>query len=115
MSEQADLAEPQPPAAIHDRKEDLRQLFERAQRDGWTKGLAYRVTAMLREGEPDRRLVCVLCGWYWAGLNHCVNPACQGFCSWGERYHGEPSSWVRTIAGWRPRMPGESSPSHPRC
>lgn len=88
--------------------ETLPELLARAERDGWSAGLAYHVAHMFSRSEkPDEMLVCVLCGWYWAGLNRCLNPDCRGFSTWGHHKGADPDSWVRVPGGWRPRMPGE--------
>lgn len=53
-----------------------------------------------------KKLVCVICGTPWEGpRNVCVNDECKGFCSWGEKKDGEPSSWIKTDSGYIPRPP----------
>lgn len=89
--------------------ETLRDLLDRAQRDGMTKGLVYHIARVCHEGHPERIRVCVRCGWTWMPYsNRCVNPECNGFCTWGERQHAEPDSWVKLPGGgYRPRVVGE--------
>jgi len=50
-------------------------------------------------------LVCVLCGIPWDPpvVNACPNPKCKGFCTWGKKKGGDPSSWIKTKNGWIPR------------
>lgn len=50
-------------------------------------------------------LVCVLCGTKWhSPSNRCRNPDCGGFCSWGEKKDGPPSSWdVLKNGAWVPK------------
>lgn len=76
--------------------ETTRDLIERAQRDGWTEGLAYHY-ARLTARDPEDMLVCVRCGWAWVGpSNRCVNRECGGFCTWGEKHNAPPTSWLPT-------------------
>jgi hypothetical protein len=84
----------------------MSELMERLEQEGWTKGLAYRFA---RDCSGDDYSVCVRCGWPWPGPNNrCVNDECRGFCTWGETYGGEPTSWVKLPSGgYRPRMIGE--------
>ena len=53
-------------------------------------------------------LVCVLCGRPWLPevKNLCE---CGGFCSWGEKQGGDPSSWTVTEQGWIPNPPPASA------
>ena len=52
-----------------------------------------------------KKSVCVLCGEPWVGYsNVCVNKECGGFCSWGEKKDGPPSSWNVSKQGkWSPK------------
>lgn len=72
---------------------ELRDLLDRAERDGMTKGLAYRIA---RASRGDDYLVCVRCGWPWAGMNRCVNRDCLAFCAWGDGQGLPPTSWLPT-------------------
>ena len=89
--------------------ETYRELLNRAERDGMTKGLAYHIARVHHVGHPERIRVCVRCGWAWVPLsNRCVNSECNGFCTWGEKKDAEPDSWVKLPGGgYRPRMIGE--------
>jgi len=54
------------------------------------------------DDNPDN-LVCVLCGepWIPGFKNRCE---CGGFCTWGEKKDGPPSSWnVDTQGRWTPK------------
>lgn len=53
-------------------------------------------------------LVCVLCGAPWRDFyNNCE---CGGFCSWGEKKDGPPSSWdVSRDGQWTPKKPPASA------
>jgi len=49
------------------------------------------------------QLVCVLCGRPWTPgcKNRCE---CGGFCTWGEKKGGKPSSWnVSETGKWTPK------------
>ena len=50
------------------------------------------------------KLVCVLCGRDWIPcMNRCE---CGGFCSWGNKKGGKPSSWkVNPDGSWTPNPP----------
>lgn len=53
-----------------------------------------------------KKLVCVICGIPWTLIaNACPNPDCAGFCSWGEKKDGDPSSWEKIDDRWVPKMP----------
>lgn len=50
----------------------------------------------------DEELVCVLCGIKWRPrANVCT---CGGFCSWGDKMGGPPSSWnIQNDGAWTPK------------
>ena len=77
---------------------------------GFIKGLCYRI-ARGADGTKHDYLVCVHCGWAWAGVNRCLNPECRGFSTWGEAIGTTPSSFVPTPdGGLALRAPGQDSP-----
>src|ERR1035437_4068340 len=82
-------------------------LLAYGEEHGFTRGLCYRIARAMR---GHHYLVCVHCGWAWAGLNRCLNPECKGFCSWGEVKGETPTSWTpHPEGGLVPRMPGQAS------
>lgn len=53
--------------------------------------------------EKEKDLVCVLCGapWLPGYKNRCE---CGGFCTWGKKKDGPPSSWdVQADGSWTPK------------
>lgn len=58
--------------------------------------------------DSQDELVCVLCGrpWLPGVKNRCE---CGGFCTWGEKQGGDPSSWTVTDEGWIPNPPPDSA------
>lgn len=55
-----------------------------------------------------KNLVCVLCGEPWVrAANRCK---CGGFCTWGEKKDGPPSSWnIEKNGQWIPKKPPQDT------
>jgi len=80
--------------------------------DGKSTGTHDMITRAHNHGIPveivagwETDLVCVLCGAPWLSFsNRCIQPACKGFCTWGETMGGPPSSWdVHPDGSWTPK------------
>lgn len=82
------------------------QLVSRAEKEGWTKWIAYRIA---RNTNGHDYSVCSYCGWPWPGANNvCVNQSCKGFCTWAAACGEVPTSWIKNGNVIRPRAINET-------
>ena len=60
---------------------------------------------MNKDNLDKDNLVCVICGEIWGKYNNLCH-TCGGFCTWGKKKGGPPSSWNVNIHGeWNPNSP----------
>jgi ribosomal protein L40E len=91
----------------------LGSLFGLPDRNSMAREKLRAMEARLEESRkpmPPEKLVCVKCGARWGNsLNRCKQ--CRGFCSWGRRKGGAPSSWdVQPDGRWTPKKVVEERP-----